>query len=239
MRLKVDQKNDALHLRLALSPLLLVVAWGCAPGPTALPEPVESPARLVNLLANGLEDWVAHPPDPGQATWRMEEDGTLVTTGFPNGYLRTRTPYADYRLSVEWRWLGHPGNSGVLLHVHPPDRVWPHSIEAQLAAGHAGDFWVIGGASFAEHTARFLRRTPKLHAAAERPPGEWNRMEITCVGDRIEVTVNGVLQNVATAASIQSGYIALQSEGAPVAFRRLHLRPLPREDAPGLTGHGA
>jgi hypothetical protein len=121
------------------------------------------------------------------------------------------------------------GNSGVLLHVHEPDRVWPRSIEAQLAAGHAGDFWVIGGSTFNEHTARFSRRTQKHYAAAERPMGEWNRMEITCEGDRIEVRVNGVLQNMATGASLEHGYIGLQSEGSPIAFRRVHLRPLARE----------
>lgn len=206
---------------------LLVALCGCGVAYTAPGDP-ETPARLVNLLAGGLDGWTAHPPDPDGATW-LFEDGVLSCTGYPLGYLRTGTAYRDYRLSVEWRWLERPGNSGVLLHVHAPDRVWPRSIEAQLAADHAGDFWVIGGASFAEHTARFSRRTPKRFTAAERPIGEWNRMEITCRGDEIEVWVNGILQNTATAATLEHGYIALQSEGAPIAFRRVHLRPLPRD----------
>ena len=213
--------------RRLLAAAVLGVLAGCGPQYTA-PESAETPERLVNLLADGMDGWTAHPADPDGAAWTFE-DGVLTCMGYPPGYLRTNTAYRDYRLAVEWRWLERPGNSGVLLHVHEPDRVWPRSIEAQLAADNAGDFWVIGGASFAEHTARFSRRTPKRFAAAERPIGEWNRMEITCDGDRIEVWVNGIRQNVATEASLEHGYIALQSEGAPIAFRRVHLRPLPRD----------
>ena len=205
---------------------VLALFLGCGTRYEA-PESAEAPARLTNLLRNGLEDWTAFPADPDGATWSFE-DGVLTCTGYPPGYLRTNTAYRDYHLAVEWRWLSRPGNSGVLVHVHAPDRVWPRSIEAQLAADNAGDFWVIGGASFAEHTERFSRRTAKRYPAAERPLGEWNRMEIICEGDRIEVWVNGIRQNSATASSLEHGFIALQSEGAPIAFRRVHLRPLPR-----------
>jgi len=216
-------KNN--HIAVVTAFCFLVI--GCAEPHTA-PEPARTPDRAIDLLAGGLDDWIAHPADPDGATWTLE-DGVLTCTGYPPGYLRTRTAYRDYRLSVEWRWLVREGNSGVLLHVHHPDRVWPRSIEAQLAAGHAGDFWVIGGAEFNEHTARFSRRTQKRYAAAERPMGEWNRMEIICEGDRIEVRVNGILQNTATGASLEHGFIALQSEGSPIAFRRVHLRPLARD----------
>ncbi len=62
-------------------------------------------------------------------SWR---DGVMAVTGQPPGYLRTAASYADYRLHVEWRWTGKPGNSGVLLHQNGDDTIWPRSIEAQL-----------------------------------------------------------------------------------------------------------
>ena len=32
------------------------------------------------------------------------------------------------------------------------DKVWPKSVEAQLMSRNAGDFFVIGGTEFKEHT---------------------------------------------------------------------------------------
>jgi hypothetical protein len=162
-------------------------------------------------------------------TWSVG-DGVLRCTGRPAGYMRTQTPYADYHLHVEWRWPDTPGNSGVLIHMSGPDKVWPRSLECQLAAGNAGDFWVIDGVEFTEHGAGGDRvngrRTVKLHDSSEKPAGEWNQYDIICKDDWVVVFVNGVLQNVATKCSDKSGRICLQSEGAPIEFRNLWIEPL-------------
>ena len=42
----------------------------------------------------------------------------------------------------------------------------------------------------------------------------------------MELTVNGVKQNTATALTLSAGAIALQSEGMPSEFRRVELAPL-------------
>ena len=108
--------------------------------------------------------------------------------------------------------------------------VWPRSLECQLAAGSAGDFWVIGGLEFAEHAAGGERvngrRTVKLHESTEKPAGEWNQYDILCRDDWVVVLVNGALQNVATKCSDKSGRICLQSEGAPIEYRNIWLAPL-------------
>ena len=62
---------------------------------------------------------------------------------------------------------------------------------------------------------------------AEKPLGEWNDMEITCRSDEIIVKVNGQLVNHATQVSETEGAIALQSEGTPIQYRRIVLKPLP------------
>ena len=186
-------------------------------------------------LFNGqdLAGWKLYLPDekadPAK-TWSVK-NGVVQCTGNPAGYMRTEKAYENYRLRLQWRFAKKPGNSGVLLHAHEPDQVWPKSIEAQLNHTDAGDFWVIGGAEFKEHADPnndrvHGRRTVKLEKTSEKPLGEWNQYEIECRGNGIKVYVNGVLQNAATECTITKGFIGLQSEGAPIEFRKIILEPL-------------
>lgn len=162
--------------------------------------------------------------DP-HTVWSVE-DGVIHCTGRPSGYMRTVEDYADYKLHLEWRWPERVGNSGVLLHMSLPDTVWPKSLEAQLNWGDAGDIWVIGGAEFKEHVEQSTRRTPKMKGSSEKPVGAWNTYEILCRGNTIKIYVNGVLQNIATETSVNSGKICLQSEGRPIEFRNVYLEKI-------------
>ena len=72
------------------------------------------------------------------------------------------------------------------------------------------------------------RRHLNLTDDSEKPIGQWNRMEITCRGDEVIVKVNGDLVNHGTNCSVTEGAIALQSEGAPIEFRKVVLQPLSR-----------
>ena len=120
--------------------------------------------------------------------------------------------------------------SGVLLHMIGPDKVWPKSLECQLYSEKAGDFWAIDGVKIAEHAKASNRvkgrRTIKLKDSSEKPIGQWNEYDIICKDDWLVVLVNGVLQNVATKCSVNSGKICLQSEGTPIEFRNVCLEPL-------------
>lgn len=78
-------------------------------------------------------------------------DGMIHISGEDRGYLATAREYRDYHLVVEYKWgertdgSKYVRNSGVLLHKIGPDRVWPTSLEVQLAQGCEGDFIVIPG----------------------------------------------------------------------------------------------
>ncbi len=65
-----------------------------------------------------------------------------------------------------------------------------------------------------------------MNDSNEKKTGGWNKYEITCKGDTIEVAINGQLQNKATGVNISKGYIGLQSEGVPIMFRNIKLTPL-------------
>lgn len=199
-------------------------------------------------LCNGvdLSGWHADvPAADGGATVEpsfVVQDGVLVSVGKPEGHLITDASFANYRLTLEWRWPGEAGNCGVLVHSSTPRRLYgmfPQSIECQLHVGNAGDFWCIGEDISVPHME--TRRGPKdkwgvdgdrarrirnLTDDSEKPLGEWNTMEIECRGREIVIHVNGVLVNHGTACTADHGQIALQAEGARCEFRRLELRQL-------------
>ena len=70
------------------------------------------------------------------------------------------------------------------------------------------------------------RRILNLTDDSEKPLGEWNSMTIECLDDSVKVWVNGDLVNHGYNATVSEGQIALQAEGAEVAFRKLVLTPL-------------
>jgi hypothetical protein len=182
------------------------------------------------MLFNGedLSGWELFIPDKNvdvNTVWSVK-DGIIHCTGNPAGYMRTKCDFNNYKIHVQWRWPGKGGNSGVLLHMSGADKVWPKSIECQLMSTNAGDFWLIDGTDIKEHQGIEGRRVPKRADSSEKPLGQWNTYEIYCRGNNIDVFVNGVLQNKATQATVESGMICLQSEGTPIEFRNVYLEPL-------------
>jgi hypothetical protein len=204
---------------------LALMSWG---GSFAADETTE---RIQLFNGKDFQGWKLFLPDTSAdptLTWGVM-DSVIHCTGNPAGYMRTTTPYENYTLYLEWRFPEGAGNSGVLLHASEPDEVWPKSIEAQLQSEDAGDFWVIGGTSFKEHTDVNNRRVVKKEASNEKPLGEWNQYKIVCKGDKIKVFVNGTLQNIATECTVTKGFIGLQSEGVPVEFRNIYIEPVKKK----------
>jgi len=189
-----------------------------------------SERRRIELF-NGadLTNWKVFPADAPAETWTVR-DGVLVCAGQPVGYLRTERKYTSFELDLEWRFdpSKGAGNSGVLMRVQYPDKVWPKSIEAQLQSGSAGDIWNIDAFPMSTNRDRTKgRHTAKAQPSSEKPIGEWNQYSIRLVDQNLQLKVNGVVQNTATRCEVIEGWIALQSEGAHIEFRNIRLRPLP------------
>lgn len=164
--------------------------------------------------------------------WSVE-NGLLVSRGRPISVLRTDADYRRYRLDIEWRWAGTPGNGGVLIHCGDPRvmNVWPRSLEVQLRHENAGDFWVKG--CDIDVPAERLgvggvvkgRRHMNFNDGAEKPAGEWNAMTIHADAGTVLVEVNGEVVNYGENATVTSGAIGLQAEGASMEFRKVLLTP--------------
>ena len=193
-----------------------------------------SGAASAHALFTG-RDWagwefVTTPAADIRTVCTIESDGVIAATGQPVGYIATIASYANYRLHVEWRWPGKPGNSGVLLHISsgPKDRAWPLCFQIQTKNKSVGDLLPMAGASFAEPLAPDQKIPQRPHTApdSEMPAGEWNLCDVSCRNDTIEVTINGVPQNQVSAATPSAGRIGFQFEGTPFEIRNVSLQPL-------------
>lgn len=162
------------------------------------------------------------------------QDGILVCEGTPLGYLITDKEYENYILKVQWRWgkkvRGKVRNSGVFVHVVGPNKIWPKAVEAQLMAGHAGDFWLVDNFKLKVDSKRqdpkVARHYYRMKDHVEKAIGEWNQYEITCQGGSIRLAINGQRVNEGTEAELRKGRILLQSEGAEIHFKEVALRRL-------------
>lgn len=169
-------------------------------------------------------------------------DGMLVSMGTPNGHIITDAEYENFKLEVEYRFAGVPGNCGVLVFASTPRALYemfPKSIEVQMMHENAGDFWcIVEDISVPDMEARRGpkeewgitegkgRRILNLTDGSEKPVGEWNKMVIECAGNTIKVWVNDVMVNHGTDCTASKGHIALQAEGSEVEFRKVELTPL-------------
>ncbi len=190
-------------------------------------------------LTGWHEDVPAMDNNPDTINPFIVRNGMLVSLGTPGGHLITDSVYQNYRLEVEYRFAGKPGNCGVLVHASTPRalyRMFPKSIEVQMQSKEAGDFWcivedikvpdMVERRGFKEEwgiTEGKKRRILNLTDGSEKPVGEWNNMVVECVGNEIKVWVNGDFVNYGFDCTAGKGQIALQAEGSEVEFRKLEL----------------
>ena len=226
--------------RFATATLTLVAVLAAITATAAEPESI--------ALFNGkdLTGWHADIPaldnNPDGDSAFVVRDGNLVSLGNPKGHLITDDEYKDYRLEVEYRFPGKPGNCGVLVHSSTPRalyKMFPKSIEVQMMHNNAGDFWCIveditvpemekrrGPKEKWGITEGKARRIVNLTDGSEKPLKEWNTMVVECLGDAVKVWVNGDLVNHGTKCTATKGQIALQAEGSEVEFRKVELTPI-------------
>lgn len=180
--------------------------------------------------------------DPTVKSPFIVRNGLLVSLGNPRGHLITDKVYQDYRLKVEYRFAGEPGNCGVLVHSSTPrvyNNMFPQALEVQMMHTNAGDFWCIhediavpdmekrrGLPADWGTTKGKLRRIANLTDTSEKPPGEWNTMIIECFNNSIKVWVNNDLVNDGFNCTASKGQIALQAEGSEVEFGEIALTPI-------------
>jgi len=199
------------------------------------------PGSLELFKGKNLQGWkhvLDDPTVPRDAVWSVR-DGLLICRGTTLGVLHTERKFRNFRFVLQYRWAPgeKPGNSGILTRINGPARALPRCAEVQLMHGNAGDVLGLRGMKVAAGQPRFFEiKAHKIAgdiagvrklADAERPPGEWNQVEVQAQGDRYTVWMNGQQINQATGVEVLAGPLGLQSEGGEIHFRRATLKPLP------------
>jgi hypothetical protein len=166
--------------------------------------------------------------DPRQ-TWSVT-NGVIHCTGKPAGYLRTTQVYSNYFLTVIWRFVkvaSNADNTGILVHIQKPDKIWPQCIQVQGRHDHQGDLFLMAGAESKEHKGKDANTPVPLRGdSVEEPVGEWNKSETICINNKVESFINGKFVNEITECTINSGYIGIQSEGGEIEIRSIDYCPL-------------
>ncbi|HAE12562.1 MAG TPA: hypothetical protein DCG39_13065 [Opitutae bacterium] len=185
-------------------------------------------------------------------TWRWE-GGHAFCTGKPTGVIRYREPLKNFELLLEWMHKKKGGNSGVFVWGTPASIAklaaghgrLPHGIEVQvLDLGYAevytkrhkkpADWFTSHGDVFPVGPVKMKPFPPvapngkRSFPSKETTKGinQWNHYYVRAVDGEVRLWVNGEEVSGGDGISPASGYLCLESEGAPIEFRNIRLRKL-------------
>ena len=170
-----------------------------------------SPEELEKAQAEADEDMRAH--------WKAV-NGVLVFDGKGHS-LCTARDYKDFEMFVDWK-IEKEGDSGIYLRGSPQVQIWD---PAQWPEGSGGLYNNKIGPS-------------KPLKLADNPIGEWSTFWIKMVGERVTVSLNGVLvvDNVVMENYWErdkpiypTGQIELQAHSTPLHFRNISIREITPE----------
>lgn len=219
---------------IALSLCLAAVAANGALAQDEAPNQPAPPSRENEVaLFNGHDftGWTFCMKDNADPfkTWSVT-NGVIHCTGKPIGYLRTTQSYSNYFLTVEWRFLKvapKADNTGILVHMQLPDKVWPQCVQVQGKHGRQGDLFLMEGAEAKEHRGMDKNTPVPLRGhSTENPVGEWNKAETICIHNKVESYINSTFLNEVTECTLNSGFIGIQSEGGDIEIRSIYFSPL-------------
>ena len=195
------------------------------------------------------DDFVNVNCDKDTWTWK---DGDVHCTGKPVGVCRTKKQYTNFELVMQWRHKQSAGNSG--LFVWTPEASLkdlkpgqlPHGIEVQiLDHGYAeqyqkqtkkkpdwftthGDVFPVGKSKmkpFAPTSPNGSRSFPRQNRS--KGFGEWNHYYVRGINGELRLWVNGAEVSGGDQIEPKTGYLCLESEGAPIDFKNIRVRELP------------
>lgn len=219
-------------------------------------ESPETPKAIIDgsgpgWRALGGSDFIMVNGDPD--TWTWKETGEVHCKGTPVGVTRSTKQITNFELVAQWRHLKSGGNSGIFVWASeealrdlPPNRLPPGGIEVQVldhgyaeqyekSTGKKPDWFTTHGDVFPVGKSKmtpFEPTAPKGNRSFPRKNlskgvGEWNHYYIRAINGEVRLWVNGEEVSGGTNCEPRTGYLCLESEGAPVEFKNLRIRELP------------
>ncbi len=148
----------------------------------------------------------------------------VITYDGKNNSLCTDRNYGDFELLADWK-IEPGGDSGLYLRGSPQVQIWDNPI---------------GSGGLYNNQKNPGAPTKK----ADKAPGQWNRFRILMIGDKVTVHLNDelVVNNVTMENYWErdkpiyaTGPVELQHHGAPLFFKNLYIREIPRRPTPLTT----
>jgi hypothetical protein len=186
-------------------------------------------------------------------TWTFT-NGMVLCTGRPTGVIRTKKIHTNFELVAQWRHLRSGGNSGIFVWATPESIAaleqgkgrLPTGIEVQiLDHGYAEqyekqskkkpDWFTTNGDVFPTGSTK-MEPFPPVSPNGQRSfptknlskgVGEWNHYYVRAINGEVRLWVNGEEVSGGTNIRPATGYLCLESEGAPIEFKELRIRELP------------
>lgn len=168
--------------------------------------------------------------------WIPQEDGSLLIQpregekGWQryDAYLWSTRKYKDFVLDVEYAYPPG-GNSGVYFRVADRNDPVAQGIEAQILDSSQK------AEPLGSHDHGGIVGTNAAAAKnMSRPPHQWNRMVVTCIGSHLQVELNGepIIDTQLDQGPMKNrpleGYLGFQDHGQPnnLKFRNIRIREL-------------
>ena len=176
------------------------------------------PEKLAAKKKTSLENIAKH--------WQVK-DGLIHNDGH-GLFLTTEKNYADFELQLEYK-LAPKADSGIYLRGIPQVQLWD-TTEAGGSWQHGAK---KGSGGLWNNPKGAPGKDPLVHA--DNPVGEWNKMTVKLVGEKVTVILNG--KTVVDDATLSNyfdrkgglppkGPIQLQTHGAPVEWRNIFVKEL-------------
>ncbi len=230
----------SLALRFSLL-IFASICWLQLPVVAAEPVTDKKPATDWIELFNGkdLTGWVAEGnstfekgPEKTQTPVWSVVDGLLRCEGKGFGFLRyDPQQFSDFVYHVEFR-MGKGCNSGIGIR-HLKYEASKSTQTRPSISGYEIQLLDDAGKPAHDHGTASLYRYVAPKENAIKPAGEWNTIEIECVGPLIKITLNDKLilehdqtTKPETAKKPLSGYVSVQNHGKFIEFKNIKIRDL-------------
>jgi hypothetical protein len=163
--------------------------------------------------SNGLENF----DRVGEANWQATDtDIQASKSSTTYAYLVTKSPYKNFRLTVEF-WASTDANSGVFFRCQDPQNITAENCyEANIFDQRPDPSYGTGG----------IVLIAKSPVPMPKAGGRWNTYEITADGPRLTLKLNGDTTVDIEDTKLAEGFLALQWGGGTVKFRKLEIKRL-------------
>ncbi len=210
----------------------LITKYALAEEVSSIPKTLTEPELTAGTITlfNGLDTFGWETS--GDATWTVK-DHAIHCAGEKPGFLITKTDFADYTLTLEFRSTATT-NSGVFVHCsNPPTDPKSDCYEINIATPAVSPF----------PTGSIVQRAKRTGDYADS--NDWQRLVIVCDGAEVRVSIGSLTTEPTLLCRwkdeqpLRRGRIALQSNTGPISFRNIKLTPKLADKlplAPNLSG---